>query len=1205
MVGASAASSSGRVEYSGGSGRDTVTFGTAAAAASGEIVIKLGSDTAADTVTFEGTVDPAGAGGVTIDNFDVNNDTIVLAQPDAADVTLITDGTGTRVTATDIEFTIKGITANELMAVVGASGVEIRSYPGPFWTNDEVADSADVSITGTTADEYIGYSSTSTPDPLSNLGKGSGNTATFDMSAGGNNAFVVGASAASSSGRVEYSGGPGRDTVTFGTAAAADFGEIVIKLGSDTAADTVTFEGTVDPAGAGGVTIDNFDVNDTIVLEQPDVADVTLITDGTGTRITATDIEFTIKGTTANQLLIIDGASGVELLPYFGPFWTNDEVPDSADVSILGTTADEYIGYSSTSTRDPLRNLGEGSGNTATFDMSAGGNNVFEAIGAASDSGRLEYTGGSGKDDLTFDRGLAMKGGNAKFDLSLGGNNTLTAGTKATLDSGSLVYIGGSGDDSLIFGDFLANTSGKATFDLSLGGNNTFVAAQSAAYFSGSVAYTGGAGEDSLTFDQYLAAQNGTATFDMSLGGDNAFLAATSVAAWGGSFAYTGGSGDDSLTFSDDLAAHDGNATFDMSRGGTNTFAAGDDAAAYSGSLVYTGGAGNDSLTFGGWLALEGGSATFDLSLGGNNTFVAAQSAAISSGSVAYTGGSGNDSLTFGDYLATGGTASFDMSRGGNNTFVAGNSKFLLGDTVWQGSSIVYTGGAGEDSLTFDQYLAAQNGTATFDMSLGGDNAFLAATSVAAWGGSFAYTGGSGDDSLTFSDDLAAHDGNATFDMSRGGTNTFAAGDDAAAYSGSLVYTGGAGNDSLTFGGWLAQSGTATFDLSSGGNNTFVAAQSAAYFSGSVAYTGGSGDDSLTFGGWLALEGGSATFDLSLGGNNTFVAGASAASSAGRVEYSGGPGRDTVTFGTRAAANSGEIVIDMGSDTAADTVTFEGTVDPAGSKGVTIDNFDVNHDTILLAQPDAADVTLITDGTGTRVTATDIEFTIKGITADQLLAVDGASGVEFQSSYLGPIWTDAEVADSADVSITGTTADEYIGYSSASTPDPLSNLGKGSGNTATFDMSAGGTNRLSAGSSVAASGGQFIYTGGAGRDILSFGADAAEEGQMSIDLGDDSSIDEITFAGLVGANTPDAALNSVSIANFKADDTITLQAYTHNQITFTPYADNTLVTAPSGLAFTVSGLTPNQVEAISDNGSAQIRVAGAGSSAGTSAFFSL
>ena len=110
---------------------------------------------------------------------------------------------------------------------------------------------------------------------------------------------------------------------------------------------------------------------------------------------------------------------------------------------------------------------------------------------------------------------------------------------------------------------------------------------------------------------------------------------------------------------------------------------------------------------------------------------------------------------------------------------------------------------------------------------------------------------------------------------------------------------------------------------------------------------------------------------------------------------------------------------------------------------------------------------------------------------------------------------------------------------------------------------------------------------------------------MSTDLGDDSSIDEITFAGLVGANTPDAALNSVSISNFKADDTITLQAYTHNEITFTPYANNTLVTAPSGLAFTVSGLTPNQVEAINDNGSAQIRVVGAGSSAGTSAFFSL
>ena len=123
---------------------------------------------------------------------------------------------------------------------------------------------------------------------------------------------------------------------------------------------------------------------------------------------------------------------------YFGPFWTNDEVADSADVSITGTTADEYIGYSSTSTPDPLSNLGKGSGNTATFDMSLGGDNAFlAATSAAASGGSLLYTGGSGDDSLTFsDVDLAAHDGNATFDMSRGGTNTFAAGDDAAAIDG-------------------------------------------------------------------------------------------------------------------------------------------------------------------------------------------------------------------------------------------------------------------------------------------------------------------------------------------------------------------------------------------------------------------------------------------------------------------------------------------------------------------------------------------------------------------------------------------------------------------------------------------------------------------------------------------------------------------------------------------------------------------------------------------------
>ena len=63
------------------------------------------------------------------------------------------------------------------------------------------------------------------------------------------------------------------------------------------------------------------------------------------------------------------------------------------------------------------------------------------------------------------------------------------------------------------------------------------------------------------------------------------------------------------------------------------------------------------------------------MALGGNNTFVAGNYAASSNGSFSYTGGSGEDSLTFGDNFAgDNGTATFDMSLGGDNTLVFGKT---------------------------------------------------------------------------------------------------------------------------------------------------------------------------------------------------------------------------------------------------------------------------------------------------------------------------------------------------------------------------------------------------------------------------------------------------------------------------------------------------------------------------------------------------
>ena len=65
-----------------------------------------------------------------------------------------------------------------------------RTSSSRFWTDDDVANAASTAITGSNGDSFVGYtaaSTSATPDPLTAVGKGSGNTATFDMSAGGDN----------------------------------------------------------------------------------------------------------------------------------------------------------------------------------------------------------------------------------------------------------------------------------------------------------------------------------------------------------------------------------------------------------------------------------------------------------------------------------------------------------------------------------------------------------------------------------------------------------------------------------------------------------------------------------------------------------------------------------------------------------------------------------------------------------------------------------------------------------------------------------------------------------------------------------------------------------------------------------------------------------------------------------------------------------
>jgi hypothetical protein len=287
-------------------------------------------------------------------------------------------------------------------------------------------------------------------------------------------------------------------------------------------------------------------------------------------------------------------------------------------------------------------------------------------------------------------------------------------------------------------------------------------------------------------------------------------------------------------------------------------------------------------------------------------------------------------------------------------------------------------------------------------MRAGGDNLFHAGSSAANASGSLNYIGGPGDDTLSF-DDYLAYSGSVSFDMRAGGDNTLTVLAAAASETGSLVYLDGAGDDTLTFGDDLAQSGMANFDMSKGGTNTFQAGASAGWSSGTtnspaILYTGGTGVDDISFGDRLAFRG-YVTIDLTAGGNNVLSFG-QAAAQRGELVVNLGSGADSLTFGADAAARTSpfhdfaRVEIDLGNDSSADTIVFLGAVGTGGGSLV-IQNFDhLDGDTIDVNDLSGftASVTSAGAGTAVQISTNDAEFTLELGSNTAATALDAALG---------------------------------------------------------------------------------------------------------------------------------------------------------------------------------------------------------------------
>ena len=220
-----------------------------------------------------------------------------------------------------------------------------------------------------------------------------------------------------------------------------------------------------------------------------------------------------------------------------------------------------------------------------------------------------------------------------------------------------------------------------------------------------------------------------------------------------------------------------------------------------------------------------------------------------------------------------------------------------------------------------------------------------------------------------------------------------------AAYEGgNLTINGQGGDDIVTFGSYAAYSDGASVTVNNlSGNQTYNINQYAGYDNGSFSMIAGDGDHIYNIAGQAGLAG---NFSIIAGdgdqiyniesnaagqqGNISIIAGdgdqiyniAGQAGTQGNFAITTGTGSSGFAFGGNAARNGGRIDLDLGSDTDADSVSFDGLVG-----NIFIQNYSVTYD-------DKVDVVVPSTWSGTD-NGTDIVFT----QSDQTITFEGLGGV--------------------------------------------------------------------------------------------------------------------------------------------------------------------------------------------------------------------
>jgi Ca2+-binding RTX toxin-like protein len=1046
----------------GNGGNDTLSLGNNTATLADTAVTGIGTVTLSGASTFAITGDISGSGTLTVD-------ASALSDPlDQANIDFSQSTTGT------IDFTGG---AGDDTIIFGSNIANAGTVDGGGGTNT-------IALAGNGSDVTATFDGSSFSN-FSTLGFEDGNNYDVTITNGfGGGGLTIDASALSASygatldvsqvtGTVDFTGGAGDDTVTFGTnfaaAASIDGGggndTLVVGQAGTLSDATITHIENVDFSGDASSGYDVSISGDltsgggTLSLDASQVQNGGVTFDLTG----ATTANFSVVGSAGEDTVILGPGENLSNFFFLGNYDTLELTGGSTGLTLDAATIQGVsdLTFADGASYTGITLIGDIVDNAGplTIDASAlTGSNSVDVDASQATSGEYIVTGGAGDDTFVFGGNVgqvySLDGGGGTNTLALNGNgndvNTYLYDTNfqnienVVLDDGNNYSVSVNGDITGGHGTLSVDASALSS---AYGANINLSGATTAA-----ADVMGGAGDD------FVAIGSAQGTVDFTLGGDDTFQG------YGNATVEMG----DTLTASDSISGAavvslDGDYSAGITLSMLSAVNEVDLGSGYNYNITLDPSDSNDFL-------LDGSSLGADDSL-------TADASPVTSGDVDINGGAGNDTITVG-------SASGNISAGGGDDIIIDNG--FLGSI---------DGGAGNDTLVLDG--AGTDLTATLS-----DSDISDIQNVS-------FDDGNNYD-LTISGDITSGGGTLTVDASGLTATSAATVDVSGATTAAIDFTGGAGDDTLIVSPYGSNMGTVD---GGAGNNTL---QDAGGFTLSdvtvtdiqnVVYSDYDYSAGLTVTG--DITGGSGTLHIDASGvgdgANDYVNLTSATTPV--IDFTGGESQDTVTFGTNFNSND---VLDGGLD-ASNILQFDGN--GADVTATLSDSQISNFDTVGLYDGNNYNLTVagdITSGGGT------LTVDASALTGSNALTLDLTAATTASIQVTGGEGDDtvAMGGNLANATIDGGAGYNTVvldgDYSAGVTLSMLTNVNE-------VDLTAGHSYTITLAASNASSG-DFYLAGdalGAG-DSLTVDSAAVTSGEVDIDGG--AGNDTIT-TGVTSGNT--------------------------------------------------------------------------------------